>query len=270
MELRKKYLVLISSFIILSSLGIESTKEEPPRTGKHFVLIHGACLGAWSWYKLETLLKSSGHNVTALDLGASGINPLQLNDLQSSSDYFKPLRDFMEALPFHERVILVGHSYGGYAISQAMEYFPSKISVAVFATAFMPGPTLNYSTLNQMSTSQQGPQLDNHYTYDQGPNNPPTTKIFRPLYSASDLFPLSPIEDLTLATLLLRPLRLFSDEDLSKAANVLLRSMEKPPNDVVEIKGSDHMVMMSKTIELGLISKALEKYFLIHFQCMGH
>ena len=56
----------------------------------------------------------------------------------------------MEALPFHERVILVGHSYGGYAISQAMEYFPSKISVAVFATAFMPGPTLNYSTLNQM------------------------------------------------------------------------------------------------------------------------
>ena len=98
--------------------------EEPPRTGKHFVLIHGACLGAWSWYKLETLLKSSGHNVTTLDLGASGINPLQANDLQSSYDYFKPLRDFMEALPFHERVILVGHSYGGYAISQAMENFP--------------------------------------------------------------------------------------------------------------------------------------------------
>ena len=56
----------------------------------------------------------------------------------------------MEALPFHERVILVGHSYGGYAISQAMEYFPGKISVVVFATAYMPGPTLNYSTLNQM------------------------------------------------------------------------------------------------------------------------
>ena len=56
----------------------------------------------------------------------------------------------MEALPFHERVILVGHSYGGYAISQAMEYFPGKISVVVFATAYMPGLTLNYSTLNQM------------------------------------------------------------------------------------------------------------------------
>ena len=44
------------------------------------------------------------------------------------------------------------------------------------------------------STSKQGPQLDNHFTYDQGPNNPPTTLIFGPLYSASELFPLSPIE----------------------------------------------------------------------------
>ena len=56
----------------------------------------------------------------------------------------------MEALPSHERVILVSHSLGGMAISQAMEYFPSKISVAVFVTALMPGPTLNISTLNQM------------------------------------------------------------------------------------------------------------------------
>ena len=47
----------------------------------------------------------------------------------------------MEALPFHEIVTLVGHSYGGNAISQAMEYFPSKISVVFFATAFMLGCT---------------------------------------------------------------------------------------------------------------------------------
>ena len=55
----------------------------------------------------------------------------------------------MVALPSHERVILVSHSLGGMAISQAMEYFPSKISVAIFVT-LMPGPTLNISTLNQI------------------------------------------------------------------------------------------------------------------------
>ena len=88
MELSKKHFMLISFFIILSSLRIEATKE-PPRTGKHFVIIHGACLGPWSWYKLVALLKSSGHNVAAVDLATSG--PLQANGLQSSSNYFKPL-----------------------------------------------------------------------------------------------------------------------------------------------------------------------------------
>lgn len=55
----------------------------------------------------------------------------------------------MAALPPDERVILVGHSLGGLAVSQAMERFPSKISVAVFVTALMPGPNLNISTLQQ-------------------------------------------------------------------------------------------------------------------------
>ena len=49
----------------------------------------------------------------------------------------------MESLPADERVVLVGHSLGGLAISQAMEKFPEKVSVAVFVTASMPGPTLN-------------------------------------------------------------------------------------------------------------------------------
>lgn len=123
--------------------------EPAAAANKHFVLVHGSCLGAWSWYKLVALLRSSGHHVTALDLAASGVNPMQPNDLQSISDYFRPLRDFFAALPPHEKVILVGHSLGGLPISQAMEYFPTKISVAVFLTALMPGPALNISTLNQ-------------------------------------------------------------------------------------------------------------------------
>ncbi|CAL5400140.1 unnamed protein product [Camellia sinensis] len=37
-----------------------------------------------------------------------------------------------------EKVVLVGHSYGGLGISLAMERFPEKISVGVFITAYMP------------------------------------------------------------------------------------------------------------------------------------
>ncbi|GMY11682.1 methylesterase 10-like [Fagus crenata] len=80
----------------------------------------------------------AGHRVTALDLGACGINPKQLNEIISIWDYVQPLMDFIASLPQGETVILVGHSYSGLCISLAMESFPEKISLAVFVTAYMP------------------------------------------------------------------------------------------------------------------------------------
>lgn len=106
---------------------------------KHFILVHGFCHGAWCWYKLVALLKLAGHHVTALDLTASGINPKQLNEVYSISDYVHPLMEFLASnIPEDEKVILVGHSYAGLCISLAMESFPQKILVAVFVTAYMP------------------------------------------------------------------------------------------------------------------------------------
>lgn len=105
---------------------------------KHFVLVHGICHGAWCWYKLVTLLRHAGHRVTALDLGASGINSKQLHEITSVWDYVQPLMEFMASISHEERVILVGHSYGGLPISLAMESFPQKVLAAVFVTAYMP------------------------------------------------------------------------------------------------------------------------------------
>lgn len=114
---------------------------------RHFVLVHGACHGAWCWYKVSTLLKSGGHEVTALDMAASGIHPKQVQELNSITEYNEPLMEFLRSLPQEERVILVGHSLGGICISMAMQMFPHKIAVAVFVTATMPGPDLCYPTL---------------------------------------------------------------------------------------------------------------------------
>jgi len=135
--------------LILISLLFADVYASEEHNPKHFVLVHGACLGAWSWYKLIPPLKSYGHNVTAIDLAASGINLVRVSDIQTFSDYSKPLIDFMESIPSTQKVILVGHSLGGASISQAMELFPKKISVAVFVTATMPGPSLPLSEIAQ-------------------------------------------------------------------------------------------------------------------------
>ncbi|GMP59495.1 hypothetical protein CsSME_00022761 [Camellia sinensis var. sinensis] len=120
-------------------------------SAKHFVLVHGICHGAWCWYKLATLLRAVGHRVTALDLGGCGVDPRRLDEMASISDYLQPLMEFMASLPDRddEKVVLVGHSYGGLGISLAMERFPEKISVGVFITAYMPNCQHPLATLIQ-------------------------------------------------------------------------------------------------------------------------
>ncbi|XP_027163745.1 probable esterase PIR7A [Coffea eugenioides] len=280
MEARKSEFSMIMSVLLpvfLLQLPKPTTSATPRlQPSKHFILVHGACHGAWSWYKLVALLRSAGHNVTALDLAASGINPKQVYDVKYISDYFQPLRDFMASLSSNERVILVGHSFGGLAISQAMEIFPEKITVAVFITALMPGPELKISILNQESFRRQNSLLDSHFLYDNGPNNPPTAFVFGPKHLSAKVYQRSPIEDLALATMLLRPLFLYSEEDMTKELMLTTRNygsvsrvfiiadedklqekgfqewmiQKNPPDEVVEITGSDHMVMISKPIEL--------------------
>ncbi|PIA52365.1 hypothetical protein AQUCO_01000316v1 [Aquilegia coerulea] len=104
----------------------------------HFVLVHGLGHGAWCWYKVRTLLESVGHQVTALDLAASGVNLKTLDEVHTMLDYSQPLLEFMETIPMNERVIIVGNSLGGFSLAYAMDKFPEKISVAVFVAAFMP------------------------------------------------------------------------------------------------------------------------------------
>ncbi|XP_050205795.1 uncharacterized protein LOC126655602 [Mercurialis annua] len=237
---------------------------------KHFVLVHGAGLGAWSWYKVAALLKLANYKVTALDLAASGINPKQVSDLQTFSDYYEPLIAFMTSLPPGEKVILVGHSLGGFSISAAMERFPEKITVAVFVAALMPGPNLSSVTVREEFDKQAGSYLDTQYFYANGPNNPPTATLYGPEFLATKLYNLSPPKDATLATLLTRPMPTYtpseqnivttkekfgsvhrvyikSDKDNILGENLKTLMISKnPPDEVKFIAGSDHMVQASK------------------------
>ncbi|KAL0536310.1 hypothetical protein IC582_025254 [Cucumis melo] len=285
------YLNLLFFFLFLSPTLTKSLSDPPPSPdvssgGKHFVLVHGACLGAWSWYKLSTLLRSAGHRVTALDMAGAGIDPREAESL-TFNEYVEPLRSFMAEVGEDEKVILVGHSQGGLCISKAMEEYPEKICVAVFVVAAMPGPALNASFLIGELRKRLDFGPDSRYTYGNGPTSPPTTLTFGPLFLAASVFNKSPPEDLTLGRILVRPTHLFGGEQWNKDLvltkerygavkrvfvvsdkdKVIKKNFQKwvirrnPPNGVVEVKGSDHMVMMSKPLDLfNILSHIARQY----------
>lgn len=107
---------------------------------QHFVLVHGSCHGAWCWHKVKPLLEAAGHQVTAINLAACGIDKTagSITEISTCEQYTEPLLKLLNSLPSDEKVVLIGHSFGGLSLAIAMDKFPDKISVSIFLTAFMP------------------------------------------------------------------------------------------------------------------------------------
>ncbi|GAB2231671.1 hypothetical protein Droror1_Dr00010682 [Drosera rotundifolia] len=100
--------------------------EEMIPKWKHFVLIHGACHGAWCWYKLIPLLEKAGHRAIAMDMAASGINMKSIHELKGIRDYTEPLLKFLEELLQDKKDVFIGHSYGGRQCGSGYRDFPRE------------------------------------------------------------------------------------------------------------------------------------------------
>ncbi|XP_028797807.1 salicylic acid-binding protein 2-like [Neltuma alba] len=270
--------LILPLLLLLISLPSLSSASGYYGKKKHFVLIHGAGHGGWCWYKVATLLRSKGHNVTTLDLGASGINPKQVNQIGSISDYYEPLMAFMASVPAKEKVILVAHSLGGVSTSVAMEKFPHKISVAVFASANVLSQNLSYPALLSEVNRRNMSLMDSQFFFEDGPTNRSAAILFGPKFLATHMYQLSPPQDLTLALSLVRPLRSFNDGEvvrketavtssrngrvpkifiISKNDKVIPEDLQiwmiqrsLPFDDIKVIKDSDHMLMFSQPLKL--------------------
>ncbi len=99
-----------------------------------FVLVHGAWHGKWCWDKVAPLLEAAGHRVEAFDLPGHGEDRTPLRDVTLAA-YTERVCQVLDKQP--EPVILVGHSMGGLAISQAAEARPAKIRTLVYLSAFL-------------------------------------------------------------------------------------------------------------------------------------
>jgi pimeloyl-ACP methyl ester carboxylesterase len=100
-----------------------------------FVLVHGAFGGAWVWDGIVGELERAGHSVTALDLPGSGDDPAPVAEA-TLDNYAKRICDVLAEEP--ARAILVGHSMGGVAITEAAARCRERVAMLVFVAAFMP------------------------------------------------------------------------------------------------------------------------------------
>ncbi|KAK1421368.1 hypothetical protein QVD17_23649 [Tagetes erecta] len=201
----------------------------------HFVFIHGVGGGSWCWYKIKCLMHNSGYTVTCLDLKGAGINPSDPNEILSFDDYNKPLFDFLSSLPDHEQVVLVGHSAGGLSVTDASHRFPKKISLAVYIAATM----LKHGFLTQQDVKDGVPDVSEHgdvydYEFRLGPDQPPTSVIMKNELQRKIIYNRSPLEDFTLATMLLRPGPVYAlqsakfkeeNEGVEKVPHVYIKTM---------------------------------------------
>jgi pimeloyl-ACP methyl ester carboxylesterase len=102
-----------------------------------FVLIHGAWHGGWCWRRVADRLEQRGHTVFAPTLTGLG----ERSHLMSGSiNLDTHITDVVNVLKWEDLkdAVLVGHSYGGWPISGAIEQALDRISSVVYLDAFVP------------------------------------------------------------------------------------------------------------------------------------
>lgn len=132
------------------------------RSGKIFVLVHGAGQGAWAFGKVAWPLTLAGHQVIARDLPGHGLrarfprsylerpadpdrfatepSPLaQLTAQDYADEVTATVSQLAEQLPGRQ-IILAGHSFAGLTLSRVGEAIPELISRLVYLSAVMPAP----------------------------------------------------------------------------------------------------------------------------------
>ncbi|KDP41318.1 hypothetical protein JCGZ_15725 [Jatropha curcas] len=236
----------------------------------HLILVHGGGFGAWCWYKIMTLLEESGFKVDAIDLTGSGTHSSDTNTIATLSHYIKPLIDILVKLKQGEKVILVGHDIGGACISCAMELFPSKIAKSVFISATMLSNGQSaFDILSQQTDSTDLMRQAQVFLYGNGKDNPPTAIDLDKAFLRDLLFNQTSPKDIALASVSMRPIPIapvleklsLSDNNYGSVRRFYIKTQEdfaipvslqesminsNPPEQVFQIKGSDHAPFFSK------------------------
>jgi len=102
-----------------------------------FVLVHGAWRGGWMWRRVSDLLQAQGHRVFAPTLTGLGEKSHLISPAVNLTTH---ITDVVNLVTWEDldRIVLVGHSYGGAVITGVAEKIEKKIASIVYLDAFIP------------------------------------------------------------------------------------------------------------------------------------
>jgi pimeloyl-ACP methyl ester carboxylesterase len=102
-----------------------------------FVLLHGACHGAWCWDRVRPLLEQAGRDVVTPTLTGLGEREDELSPDVGLSTHVDDVVRVLEQEDLTD-VVLVGHSYAGMILPPVAVRAADRLARLVFLDAFVP------------------------------------------------------------------------------------------------------------------------------------
>ncbi|MBV1731390.1 MAG: alpha/beta hydrolase [Hydrogenophaga sp.] len=122
-----------------------------------FVLVHGAWHGAWCWRRVLPLLRAAGVEAHAVTLTGVGERAHLMGPGIDLSTHIQDVIGLIEAEEL-QRVVLVGHSYGGIVITGVAHRLqrerPGLLVHLVYLDAVTPHPGESWSSQHTPETRQ--------------------------------------------------------------------------------------------------------------------
>ena len=103
---------------------------------KTFVLVHGGFHGGWCWSRVAGLLRARGHAVYTPTQTGCGERSHLLSRSITLDTFVDDIADVLQWENLH-RVVLVGHSFGGIAITGVADRMPERLRQLVYLDALI-------------------------------------------------------------------------------------------------------------------------------------
>ena len=103
---------------------------------KTFVLVHGGFHGGWCWSEVAGLLRARGHAVHTPTQTGCGERSHLLSRSITLDTFVDDIANVLQWEDLH-RVVLVGHSFGGIAITGVADRMPERLRLLVYLDALI-------------------------------------------------------------------------------------------------------------------------------------